>query len=131
MFIRSARQFESLARNREADQEASWVVRQLRASYGESVEGLSEPVLRREVEACLQRCDALGISKSGDRIGFCFLDIVGFPGFRDRPELPALIARCSRREGALLAELCLLTPPEYWVRLRTAGHALRASRDFA
>ena len=128
MLTVTASQLAELAASRRASHEVGWVVDTLRAAYTDAVSMLDDALLRREVEACLQRCDAIGLKTDGDRLGLCMLDIVLMPGVRDLPELPALIERFAQPDQPLLVTLALAAPPQFWNLLMERAGATRRAR---
>ncbi len=124
MLMVSARQLAELAAVRRAGREVDWVVDTLRAAYTDAVSMFESALLRREGEACLQRCDAIGLKTDGDRLGLCMLDIILMPGVRELPELPVIAPRCigpqgARRQGDLFGHVLLRRHARH--RQRRAG----------
>ena len=116
----SHQQMKKIANERRRQTEGSWILKELRDAYGSALVSLGDDFLRGEIAACLGRCDELGLNSSQDRLAFSFLDIVGFPGIRSLPNLPAVIAKC--RESAtdpdtIMLELQRIAPTAFWVGL--------------
>jgi hypothetical protein len=100
--------------------EQGFILKELRNAYGAVLRTLDDAFLAGEIKACLARCDELGLNSMPDRLGFCFLDIVGFPGFRNLPKLPDMMAKCRETAAnpeALMLEFQRLAPPAFWVGL--------------
>jgi len=71
MLTITARQCAEMVRLRRLEQEPGWVLGNLSEAYAESLSGIDQDLLRREIRACLHRCDDLGIASDADRLGFC------------------------------------------------------------
>ena len=102
------------------DMEHGWILKELKNAYGSVLLALDDPFLAGEIKACLVRCDELHLNSTQDRLSFCFLDIVGFPGFRNLPKLPDMIAKCretSPNPEAIMLEFQRIAPPAFWVGL--------------
>jgi hypothetical protein len=100
--------------------EHGWTLKELRDAYGSVLVKLDDPFIKGEIKACLLHCDELGLTSTQDRLSFCFLDIVGFPGFRNLPKLPDMIAKCretSLNSEAIMMEFQRIAPPAFWVGL--------------
>ncbi|MCX7110683.1 MAG: hypothetical protein NTX45_11265 [Proteobacteria bacterium] len=100
------------------DMEHGWILKELKNAYGSVLLALDDPFLAGEIKACLLRCDELGLTSTQDRLGFCFIDIVGFPGFRNLPKLPDMIAKCretSPNSEAIMLEFQRIAPSAFWV----------------
>lgn len=121
-------QMQRLAAGRRAQEECGWVRNILRAQYAELAHALDDACLDREIRACLARCDALNIDTDADRLSFCMLDILLFPGLRDVPGLPAAIQRAREGPGGIMANLFLQTPAATWTRLLEAARPARRAR---
>lgn len=103
------------------EREGDWILAEIRGAYGSALAQLSDSFIIGEISECLARCDELGLFSMQDRLGFCFLDIVGFPGFRHLPNLPSIIAQCHTSTSNIentLTELQRIAPAAFWVGLQ-------------
>lgn len=128
MFILTADNMQAMAKNRRDEQESEWVKNELRQGYELALQNVDDSLLRQEIRACLDRCDALGLEKPADRMSFCAMDIVGFPGFRALPQLPALVTRYADAPQGVMLSLLAEAPPEFWTRLLERSEAVRRER---
>lgn len=116
----SPQQMKQMADERRRRMEDAWILKELRDAYGSVLVALDDGFLRSEITACLARCNELGLHSSKDRLSFCFIDIVGFPGFKSLPKLPELIAKCRKTapdSSEIMLELQRIAPTAFWVGL--------------
>jgi hypothetical protein len=128
MLTFTASQLAGIARGRAAEREPAWIESELRAGYADALVPVPQDVLGREIRACLDRCDELGLTSTADRLTFCALDIVAFPGFRELPQLPSLVGRFGGERDAVLIAIVTAAPPDFWNRLVARGEAVRRKR---
>ncbi|MGR8930784.1 MAG: hypothetical protein ACU836_09100 [Gammaproteobacteria bacterium] len=100
--------------------EPVWIFKELKTLHGNLLSALDDDFIQDEITACLLRCDELGLTSSQDRLSFCFLDIVGFPGFKSIHNLDDIIDKCrdtAADAGSIMLELQRLAPTAFWVGL--------------
>ncbi len=114
--------------------ELLWIQAEIKAAYAAALGSPDDGFLAGEIAGCLARCDELGLDSAQDRLGFCFLDIAGFPGFRSLPQLPSIIAKCRESApdaGGIMLELQRIAPPAFWAGLLERARPERERRGMA